>query len=262
MNTVLVLAGVVWREMLRKKDLYVVSLLLAALTLMLLTVDTFGTENVSRYLLDLGLLLIWMLSIMLAVTFAARQIPEEEKRGTIFPLLAKPVSRMQLIVGKWLGCWTASVCATAAFLAFLLAVIYLRGGEVDGSALLQCGLLYAVLLGIITAVTLTLSTRMTYGAAATTSFVLQAAVFMLVPRIPVMVGYEHGLRRSALMIIYYLLPHYELFDMRRRLVHGWGTVPWSVFGLIVLYGMVLTALFLLLAWAAYRRKLFKRGEAM
>lgn len=262
MTAVLVLAGVVWREMLRKKDLYVLALLLVALTLLLLTVDTFGAGNVSRYLFDLGLLLIWLLSIVLAVTFTARQIPEEEKRGTIFPLLAKPVSRLQLILGKWLGCWTASVCATALFFIFLLAVVYLRGGEVDGMALIQCASLYAALLGVISAITLALSARMTYGAAATTSFVLQGAVFMLVPRIPTLVGYEQGLRRSALMVLYYLLPHYELFDMRLRLVHEWGAIPWSVFGLIVVYGIALAAFFLLLAWAAYRRKLFRRGEAI
>jgi Cu-processing system permease protein len=262
MSRIMVLAGVVWREMLRKKDFYVLLVLLIALTLALFTVDTFGAENAARYVLDLGLLMIWIFSIVLTVVLSARQIPAEEKRGTIYALLAKPVSRMELLLGKWLGCWTASAAATLIFFAFLTLVTILRGGALDPSALLQCWLLYVCLLAVVSALTLALSTRMTYGASATTSLVVQGAVFALVPRIPVLVGYEQGLRRTLLIVIYYLLPHYELFDMRRRLVHEWGALPWTAFALVAAYAAALTTALLLLAWLGYRGKHFKRGAAV
>ena len=39
---------------------------------------------------------------------AARQIPAERENRTIFPLLAKPVTRGQVIAWKFLGCWLAA----------------------------------------------------------------------------------------------------------------------------------------------------------
>ena len=60
-----------------------------------------------RYLKDVCLLLIWISSLVIAITTTARQIPAERESRTIFPLLAKPVRRGELIVGKFLGCWLA-----------------------------------------------------------------------------------------------------------------------------------------------------------
>jgi hypothetical protein len=57
-----------------------------------------------------------------------------------------------------------------------------------------------------------------------------------------------------------LLPHFELFDLRKRLVHDFGPVRWSIFGAVLAYGLLLTLLFVLLAWLAYRHKRFARGE--
>lgn len=262
MGNVGVLAKVVWLELLRRKDLYVLSILLVALTVASLTVDSFGGENVERYIFDLGLFLIWLFSIILVVTLASRQIPGEEKSGTIYPLLAKPVSRLDFILGKWLGCWLASVAALALFYVFLVAVIVLRGGEISALPLLQAWGLHSAMLAVVAAITIVLSTRMSYGAAATLSFVVQAAVFFMVPKIPAWTTYEAGIRKVVLMIIYYILPHFELFDMRRRLVHEWGAISWSTFGTVIVYGGILTIFFLALAWWGYRHKMFKRGDAL
>ena len=44
-----------------------------------------------------------MWSLVIAIGTAARQIPAERENRTIFPLLAKPVSRWQVILGKFFG---------------------------------------------------------------------------------------------------------------------------------------------------------------
>ncbi len=257
----LVIAGVVWREMLRRKDYYVLLILLAAMTVYLLSVDTFGVVAAERYVLDIGLVMIWLFSIVLAVTLTARQIPNEERKGTIYALMAKPLSRLEFLIGKFLGSWLAVCWASLSFYGFLIMVVYLRGGQVQWVALAQNWMLFAIMLGVVSAITLLLSTRLTCGAATTLSFVAQWTIFALVPRIPVLIGYEQGLRRTLMLVIYYLLPHYEVFDMRRRVVHGWGAIPLTLLLTISLYGMALIVVFLTLAWFAYRRKTFMRGSA-
>jgi hypothetical protein len=59
---------------------------------------------------------------------------------------------------------------------------------------------------------------------------------------------------SILYAIYFAIPHLELFDMRDLIVHGWDRIPWGPFLLAALYAAAYTALFLLGAWMAFRRK--------
>ena len=103
MNNVLALAGVVIKELYRRKDFYVLFVLTALITMILGSVKFFNDDRIVRYLKDACLLLIWISSLVIAVTTTARQIPAERESRTIFPLLAKPVSRAQLIVGKIFG---------------------------------------------------------------------------------------------------------------------------------------------------------------
>src|SRR2546428_2448673 len=119
------IAGLVIKELYRRKDFYVLFILTALITIALGSVNFVGEDKIARYLKEIGLLLIWIAGLVIAVTTAARQIPSERENRTIFPLLAKPVTRQHLILGKFLGCWLA--CGLA------LLVFYVFFGLVSGS---------------------------------------------------------------------------------------------------------------------------------
>src|SRR6266700_2364103 len=125
MNTILALSGVVIKELYRRKDFYVLFVLTAVITLLLGSISFFNDPKIVRYLKEVVLLLIWVAALVIAIGTTARQIPAERENRTIFPLLAKPVSRAQVIVGKFAGCWLA--CGLA------LVVFYYFFGEVSGS---------------------------------------------------------------------------------------------------------------------------------
>ena len=259
MRRILVIARVVWLDLLRRKDLYVMAILLLTLLFVLMSLNLFGLGAVVRYILDIGLLMAWLFSLVLVVSLTARQLPREESRGTIFPLLAKPLTRAELLLGKWLGSATASVFATLAFYAVIVLLTAWRGGAVNGPCLGQAFLLHAVALALVSAVALALSARRTYGAAASMTYVLCGAAFFIAPAVPELLAHEPGPSGRVLMVLYYALPHLDLFDVRQRLIHDWGPAPWpDVLG-ILLYGLVWAAVFLLLAWLAYRAKRFRRG---
>ena len=262
MNRALVIAGVVWREMIRRKDVYVLLILLAAMLFSLLSLNLFGLGAVTRYLMDVGLLMAWLFSIVLVVSLSSRQLPQEEARGTIYPLLAKPVTRGEMLAGKWAGAWSAAVAATALFYAVVMGLAVLRGGRFDGLCLAQAFLLHAVALAVLCALALALSTRMTAAASAALTYVAAVAAFVLAPSVPVLLGYETGPSASGLLILYYALPHLDLFDLRQRVIHDWGAASWSTAGQVALYGAIWTLLLLTLAWLAYRRKRFARGRAL
>src|SRR5882724_6621541 len=124
MNKVLAIAGVVIKELYRRKDFYVLFVMTAVITLLMGSVRFFGDDKIVRYLKDICLLLIWASELVIAIATTARQIPAERENRTIFPLLAKPVTRWHVILGKFAGCWLA--CGLA------LVVFYLFFGVISG----------------------------------------------------------------------------------------------------------------------------------
>lgn len=118
MNSVFAIAGVVIKELYRRKDFYVLFVLTALITLLLGSVSFFNDPKIVRYLKEVCLLLIWVSSLVIAIGMAARQIPAERENRTIFPLLAKPVTRGQVVLGKFLGCWLACGVALVMFYLF------------------------------------------------------------------------------------------------------------------------------------------------
>src|SRR5581483_2062177 len=126
MSTVWAVSNVVIKEMYRRKDFYVLLILTALITVLMASVKFFHDDAIVRYVKEICLDLIWISSLVIAISAMARQIPVEKEQRTIFPLLAKPVSRTQLLAGKFLGCWLACGIALACFYLFLAAVSFSR----------------------------------------------------------------------------------------------------------------------------------------
>ena len=260
MIRVATIARVVWLEMLRRKDLYVLSILLIAMVLYLISIDVFGGTGASRYVAEIGFTMTWLFSWILTINLASRQLPSEERSGTVFPLLAKPVTRRELIGGKWAGAWLACVGATGFFYAVTAAVVYFRGGTLGTGEVVQAFVLHGGMLSVLAAMAIALTTRLGQAAATTLAYILAGVAFLMVPRIPEALVTEQGFSDAVISLAYFGLPNFELFDMRRRLVHGWGPAPWPAFAASVAYAVLWSAIFLGLAHLGYRRKFFRRGN--
>ena len=258
MKNLLVMAHTVWIETLRRKDLYVLAALLAALLLLFVSLDIFGVRSMVNYIKEIGFLLAWVFAWILVIGVSVRQLPQEEKSGTIFPLLAKPVTRAQLIAGKWLGAFGIAAIATLGLYALLAGIVAARGGMCNPALLLEAWALHACFLAAVAAMGILFSTRMNSDAAAALAGILSFASFTLLPRVPELAAEAAGWHRAALMCAYYALPHLELFDLRQRLVHDWEAMPLAPFLMVGAYGILVSAALLALGWLAYRRKMFNR----
>jgi ABC-type transport system involved in multi-copper enzyme maturation permease subunit len=255
MNTIWALAGVVIKELYRRKDFYVLFALTALITIAAGSVQFFHDPNIVRYIKDLCLLLIWVSSLLITIGTTARQIPAERESRTIFPLLAKPVTRGQVILGKFLGCWLASGIALVFFYVFFTVVTGSHEQSWPLLNYLQAFLLQWVMLGIVTAMVLLGSIIFSAPSAnVTICFIVVAGILFLGRHLNVIALHHTGPLRNVIYIIYFLIPHLELFDVRERLVGGWSLVKWFDCALATLYAGAYTGLFLLLTWLAFRRK--------
>src|SRR5579859_7967829 len=125
MSVILALANNVIKELYRRKDFYVLLVLTILITLLMASASFLKRDDIVRGLQAICLLLIWISALVMAVGTTARQIPAERENRTIFPLLAKPVTRAQVVVGKFAGCWLAC--------GLTLLVFYLFFGVISGS---------------------------------------------------------------------------------------------------------------------------------
>lgn len=255
---VLVIAQTVWLETLRRKDVYLLAVFALAALAVLMGLNVFGMRNLVGYIKETGLLLVWLFAWILAVAVGVRQLPGEELSGTVFSLLAKPVTRLELVAGKWLGTWSIAAAATAAFYLVLAAVVLVRGGSFDLAATAQALVLHVCFIGIVSALSILFSTRLHADAAATLAAALTLAAFLIIPHSAGYTGQMDGFAGGLLLAFYFALPHLELFDLRARVVHDWEALPAPVFLQIALYGLALMLLFVALAWLAYRKKRFSR----
>ena len=255
MNNVFAVAGVVIKELYRRKDFYVLFVLTALITLLLGSINLFNDEKIVRYLKELCLLLIWISSLTIAITTAARQIPAERESRTIFPLLAKPVSRAQLVLGKFFGCWFAC--------AIVLIVFYLFFGVISGSRervwplteYFQAAWLHWICLGVITSMVLFGSVVFTAQSSNNTiSFIIVCGLFFVGGHLNKVAIQLEGIVGSILYSIYYVIPHIEWYDVRNLVIHNRGVINWFVWTGATFYGLVYCFLLLGMTWLVFRRK--------
>jgi ABC-type transport system involved in multi-copper enzyme maturation permease subunit len=217
---------------------------------------------------DLGLAAITILGLFIAVFIGIGLVSKEVERRSIYTLLSKPLSREQVVLGKFLGLVTTLgvnvVAMTVAFYAVLLVMDNLaadsaRAGwsapATDPRMLLAVLLIFAELL-VVTAVAIFFSTFSTPLLAALLTLCLWVAGHFNAD----LRSFENVIDSPAFVwmarALYYVLPNLAPFDIKPEVVHG---VPVSAthVGLTLLYAIVYLSVLLLAAMAIFRRRDFK-----
>src|ERR1035437_3798998 len=223
MNKIIALAGVVLKELYRRKDFYVLFVLTALLTVTAGAVNFFHDDKIIRYVKDICLLLIWVSSLVIAIVTTARQIPAEREIRTIFPLLAKPVTRGQVIAGKFLGCWFATGLALLVFYIFLGVVSAAREHHLPVLNYFQAFWVQWVMLGMVVAMALLGS--IVFAAPSSNSticLVVVVGILLLGGHLNLVASQQAPPARDFLYTIYFLIPHLEWFDVRDLIIHDRG----------------------------------------
>ncbi|HKX61466.1 MAG TPA: ABC transporter permease subunit, partial [Verrucomicrobiae bacterium] len=239
LGNILAISSLVIKELYRRKDFYVLFILTALLTVVMGSATFFSIENVSRYLQEICLFLIWISSLVIAVVTTARQIPAERENRTLFPLLAKPVTRNDVVLGKFAGCWLATGLALLVFYFFFGLISGLREHHWPVGNHLQALVLHWFMLGIVCAMTVLGSVVLAAPSSTNTIVLVLTAGILLVGRHlnKVALGLDEP-GQTIVYWIYYLLPHLELFDLRDLIIHEWGLVRWPIFGGALAYAAV------------------------
>jgi ABC-type transport system involved in multi-copper enzyme maturation permease subunit len=255
MRTVSALAGVVVKELYRRKDFYVLFVLTLLITVMMWSMNFFHDKSIAGYLKEGCLWLIWISALVIAIVTTARQIPAERENRTIFPLLAKPVTRNQVVLGKFGGCWIATGIALVVFYVFFTIVAGTRENQWPIVSYFQALWLQWMMLAIVVA--LALLGSIVFAAPSSNSticFVVVLGILLLGGHLDQVALRQPEPLRSIVYALYFLMPHLEWYDVRQFVFFEQGLVPWTACALATLYAAVYSAMLLLATWIVFRRK--------
>jgi ABC-type transport system involved in multi-copper enzyme maturation permease subunit len=245
-----------FREAIRDKVLY--NLVFFALLVMGVSVVigkmTLG-ERI-KIIQDLSLAAMSVFGLLIAIFVGIGLVYKEIQRRTIYTLLAKPISRGNFVVGKYLGLMLVIALNVAIMTAalFALMAVFSETG-INGGALVAV-LLILVELMVVTAVAVLFSTFST----PTLSAMLTLGVW-IIGRFSsdlVLFARKSGdpLARAIVTGVHYLLPNLEKFDVKHLVVYGMPIEPAYVGGAL-LYGLIYIVFLIGLAAAIFERRDFK-----
>lgn len=219
MQSVLVVAGNTFRETVRDKILYNLvffALLLIGASVLLGTL-TIGEQ--SKIVNDIGLAAINLVGVIIAIFVGIGLVTKEIERRTIYTILARPLTRTQFIIGKYLGLTFIVVANIALMFAMFLATVWLSGNVIYGS-LFQAVALILVETLLVTAIAMFFSTFSSSTLSATMTIGLYV-IGHLTSDLKSIAEKSHSQVIEAVMTgLYYVCPNLELLNIKGQAGSG------------------------------------------
>jgi ABC-type transport system involved in multi-copper enzyme maturation permease subunit len=267
-RTVGLVAVNVFRESVRDKVLYnlVVFAVLLIAASYLLGQLTAGQD--SKIIKDLGLAAISLFGVLIAVFIGIGLVWKEVEKRSIYSLLAKPITRHEFILGKYLGLVLTLLVNVAVMTAAFYAVLgSMRAIGVEETqalakmpaadpALLKAILLISVELALVTAIALFFSTFSSPFLSASLTLGLWVIGNLSADFRNFEALLESPVAGWVGRVLYYVLPNFAAFDIKAQVVSG-IPVTASSLALTCLYGVTYVTLVLVAAVTVFARRDFK-----
>jgi Cu-processing system permease protein len=219
MQSLVVVAGNTFRETIRDKILYnlVFFALLLIGTSVLLGTLTIGEQ--SRIINDLGLAAINLVAVIIAIFVGIGLVTKEIERRTIYTILARPITRVQFILGKYLGLGFIVAVNIAIMFTMFLGTIWLSGNAIYGS-LFQAVELILVETLLVMAVAMFFSTFSSSTVSATMTLGFYAIGHLTSDLKGIAEKSQNQITEVVLTALYYVCPNLEMLNIKGQAASG------------------------------------------
>ena len=251
-----VLAGTVWIEAVRRREIYVLVLLCGGLIAAAGSLDFFGLAGLAKFYRETSLKLMDGATAVAVLLLATRQLPREFERRTIYPLLARPVGRCAFLLGKGLGVLAAAAFCYGLFMALFLAGSWWLGGEIHAALFLQHVYLQMLRAAVLAAAGFMLSLALSHDAALVVGRLLYFASGVLGSAALAFYDLASPSGRFLLRLLNYGLPQFALFDLSEKAVHAeiWPPLGAGVILALTVYALAYVAAYGSAAYVMFRRR--------
>jgi len=255
-RAVRLIAGSVLRESVRRREIYVLVLVACGLIGIVLGLDFFGVGGLTKFYREASLQVMGWTTALAVIVLSTRQLPREMENRTIYPLLARPVRRVDFLFGKLLGVLLAGLfCFSLFLLIFMLGSLRLQA-PVPWGLFLQYIYLQIAMLAVLATLGFLLSLLVHTDAAITICVLLYALSSISSTVLVHLHAYMDGFGRASLVFLTYALPQLTLFDLSGKAVHAevWSALSWQVLGALTIYAAVYAGLYFAGALLLFRRR--------
>jgi ABC-type transport system involved in multi-copper enzyme maturation permease subunit len=254
MQSLMVVAGNTFRETIRDKILY--NLVLFAFLLIgasvLLGTLTIGEQ--ARIVNDLGLAAINLVAVVVAIFVGIGLVTKEIERRTIYTILSRPITRVQFILGKYIGLGFIVVANVAIMFGMFLVTVWLSGNPIYGS-LFQAVQLILVETWLVMAIALFFSTFSTSILSATLTIGLYIIGHLTGDLKAIAEKSDNPLTESVMAALYYLCPNLEMLNVKGQAAGG-NLVELGYQATATAYGLLYAGILLTGACLIFQRRDF------
>ncbi len=254
LNRLLAVAANTFRETVRERVLYNLVFFALLMTGAGLLVAQLSIRQEEKIIKDLGLAAMELFGTLIAIFIGVGLVSKEIERRSLFPLLAKPLTRDEFYLGKFAGLAFTLTVNVGVMSAGLLLTLLATGHGVDLHLLVA---VYAILLGLLLVVAIamllstltssTLAAVLTVGVAIAGRYAdVVRQIREVAPAVP----------EWLVQLLYGLLPNLQNFDFNDRVAYG-DPVPGAVLGFITLYAAGYVGVLLSLGLASFRSRDFQ-----
>lgn len=252
MRRIFTIAVNTFRETVRDRILYgLIAFVLVILPGSRLIISLSVGQEV-KIMKDFGFAAIALFGLLIAVVAGTSLVFKELDKRTIYVLVAKPVRRWELLVGKYLGLMSTLLVAFAIMAVTLIVTILMLRGRTDGLFFLTIGGIY-LQLAVITGVAMLFSVLASPGLSAVFTFCLYIAgtsadqLRLLAERMPSL-AVKYTVQAAS-----YIIPNLQNFNFRTEAVYGLPVPPDKIW-LMLIYAVLYLSSTLILASIILERK--------
>jgi ABC-type transport system involved in multi-copper enzyme maturation permease subunit len=247
-----------FRESVRDRILY--NLILFALVMMgaSLVIGELAIGGEHKIIVDLGLSSMRFFGMLIAIFIGIQLVYKEIERRTIFSLLAKPLRRSDLILGKFAGLsFTLLVNSSVMLAGILLCLTYLDRGMPRGAGPVATAayLIFLELL-VTTSIALAFSTMSSPVVSAIFTALLYIIGNFSANLLAMAEAAESAAAKGLFLAAYYVLPNLSNFNAIASAAHGVPITGARVAAATV-YAAVYCALLLSICVIVFERRDFK-----
>jgi len=245
-----------FREAIRDKVLY--NLVFFALLVMgaSVVIGNMTLGETIKIIMDLSLAAMSVFGLLIAIFVGIGLVHKEIQRRTLYMLLARPISRRNFVIGKYLGLMLVIALNVAIMTAALLALMALYAPGAMNWGIFVAVLLILVELMVVTAVAVLFSTFST----PTLSAMLTLGVWVIGRFSSDLVEFarktEDPVARALVTGVHYVLPNLEKFDVKHLVVYNMAIEP-AYIAAAVVYGLLYIVFLIGLAAVIFERRDFK-----
>lgn len=247
----------VFLEIVRDRILYVVGVFFVVMVMAITLLPEVAAGTEDKLILDTGLAAINILSLFVVVFIGTGLINKEIEKKTVLVLIAKPVSRLEFVLGKHFGLSLVMGILIAALTLVMLSLLAIKGVP------FQLGHMLLATFYMFLEMVLLIAAALMFGSMTSTvlATLMTLAVFA--------VGHEtrnileldkiadsENFRRIA-EGLFLVLPDLERLNLKNEIANGFVAPP-SGGGLLenAAYGLIYTALLLTVTVTIFERRQF------